>query len=289
MENVAKGPFRMGLALTLLGLHLGALIGVVYCPPWQAGWAVMLWALLWYVLRSLGITIMHHRYWTHGSFKCHALVRWFWMIPATVAFEGPAWGPEDLEHGNYSIGWVENHRQHHAFTEKQGDPHTPKLFGFWWAHWKWLLYQTLLPRGYHPADTLKSDPVARWQYRLYLPIAIGLGFLLPLFVWGVPGLVWCGFVGVVAHLHSAWSVNSIGHTYGRRPRNQDGSVYTDNEARNNRPLALVTSGEGNHGNHHVKPTSAQLGEHWYDGDLGYLIIWLMKCMGLTWNVNKLRT
>lgn len=289
MENVAKGPFRWGLAWTLLGVHLGALFGVIYCPPSKAGWAVMLWAFAWYEARSLGITILYHRYWTHGAFKCHAPVRWFWMIPATVAFEGPAWGPRDWDNSSYSIGWVVNHRQHHAFTEQQGDPHTPKLFGFWWAHMRWLLFQTLLPDGYHPVDTLWNDPVAHWQRRLYLPISIGLGFLLPLYLWGAPGLIWCGFVGVVAHLHSAWAVNSVGHMFGRRPRNRDGSLYTDNEARNNRPLAVLSSGEGNHGNHHVKPTSAQLGEHWYDFDVGWWVILLMQRMGLVWGVTRLRS
>lgn len=284
MENMVKGRFRSSLVLTLAGLHVAAIVGVFLYPPWQVSPSVLVAAVAFYVVRSLGITIMHHRCWTHGSFRCGYWTQMFWAFCAALAFEGPGMIPKERQADSHSRGWVADHRQHHAFTDDVWDPHTPKLFGFWWAHLGWLVYETRWPDTYNPVDPLQDDPVALWQYRSFLPIAVGVGFLLPTLIWGPAGLVWCGFAGVVAHLNSAWTVNSVCHLWGRRPRTISGGEYTADQSRNNRWVALVTMGEGNHGNHHVKQNSAQLGERWYDFDLGWLVIRFMGYTGLAWRI-----
>jgi stearoyl-CoA desaturase (delta-9 desaturase) len=92
-------------------------------------------AAVFYTVSTLGVTIGYHRYFTHGAFKAKRGLRVALAIAGGRAAQGPV------------IGWVADHRRHHAFSDREGDPHSPWLFGtspmalargFWHAHMGWL-------------------------------------------------------------------------------------------------------------------------------------------------------
>lgn len=267
MIKPVKGPFRPLLLLGLVIVHGGALYGAR--EIWRTGAPLAVWlgALAWYCMRSLGVTMGYHRFWTHGSYRCGPVTQWILAVWGAMAFEGSI------------LNWRHNHRQHHAFTDKVGDPHSPRM-GFWWAHVTWLLWETVVPAGFNPGDD-DNNWVVKWQHRLSWPFAIGLGFLLPLWLWGWPGLWLCGFIAVTLHWHATWLVNSACHRWGTRPLTLDGGgVATADDSRNNIAVALVTMGEGWHGNHHVKQNSAHLGRVWWHWDPGFWCIKLLERIGL---------
>jgi stearoyl-CoA desaturase (delta-9 desaturase) len=164
--------------------------------------------------------------------------------------------------------WVAVHRKHHAFTDEDGDPHSPALLG-------WMRVQFTNPALYRRAareegivDKYARDiKVDRWDRVLFdrplVGLSLGVGVL-----WVLLG-PWYGIVAAFVHANTYLSisgaVNAIGHRFGRRP-------YA-NSATNLFWLALLSSGEGWHNNHHAAPTSARLGFRFRQVDFGWWTIW----------------
>jgi stearoyl-CoA desaturase (delta-9 desaturase) len=240
----------------------------------------------------VGISVGYHRYWTHQSFKCPRWLQYPLAVCGAVATEGPLMVPPELRAGKRYAGWVPDHLQHHAYTDRDGDPHSPLEWGFWWAHMGWLNYETLPPAGWRASSRLDHDPVVRWQYRFYWRLAVGFGFVAPMLI----GLWWAGWLAALQclliagflrgtlFLHFTWLVNSATHLWGSRARDAGGTPYTDDASRNNLTVALLTFGEGYHGNHHADPNSASLGVRWWDFDPGKWLIHSLRLLGLTWQV-----
>src|SRR4249919_3332124 len=63
------------------------------------------------------IPVGYHRYFTHGGFKARRALRIALAVAGSLAIEGPV------------IRWVADHRRHHAFSDREGDPHSPWRFG----------------------------------------------------------------------------------------------------------------------------------------------------------------
>ncbi len=175
--------------------------------------------------------------------------------------------------------WVAVHRKHHAFTDVEGDPHSPVLNG--WVKVQMLNVAMYRREANNPRTIeryAKDLPPTRLDRVLYdhalIGLAIGVASLCLLFGWQI-GLV-AAFAHVNIYLGGSAAVNAIGHHFGRRPY--------DNNAGNLQWLAFVTAGEGLHNNHHAKPTSAKLSHRWFEIDPGW---WLIKT--LTWvRLAKLR-
>lgn len=270
MDNIVKGGFRLGLMFALIGLHMGFGYGLWSAWHYGVAWQVLVATLVIHCVRLLVITVGYHRYWTHGAFECHPVIQVLLAIGCCLPLQGSA------------NDWVPDHHQHHRFTDKEGDPHTPKQ-GFWWSHVLWLAFHTERVGAYRPTCRYGDGWILRWQQRLYWPIGVGLGFVLPWYFWGMPGLLWCGFISVVVQLHSTWCVNSVCHIWGKHPRTLTGEPYLLDDSRNNAVIATITMGEGWHGNHHVKPTAANIGRsHWFDP--GWWAIWGLERLGLAWDV-----
>ena len=168
--------------------------------------------------------------------------------------------------------WVAVHRKHHAFTDVEGDPHSPVLNG--WVKVQLLNVSMYRREARNPrtierySRDLRPDRLDRALYDHAL-VGLGLGVvaLCVVFGWRVGFLA--AFVHVNVYLAGSAAVNAIGHHFGRRPY--------DNNAGNLQWLAFVTAGEGLHNNHHAKPTSAKLSHRWFEIDPGW---WLIK--SLTW-------
>jgi stearoyl-CoA desaturase (Delta-9 desaturase) len=261
------------------------------CACWQA-WQGLLkpsdlavFAIL-YTLTGFGVTVGFHRLLTHRSFKTFAVVRGLLTALGSAAIEGPV------------ISWVADHRKHHAFADKPGDPHSPHVdHGVGWAgafrgllhaHLGWLFVHTQRGARARFAPDLVADPVVRFIDRTFLAwaaaglaLAFGLGAALGRSVEaGLTGLLWGGAVRMLVVHHVTYSINSLCHFFGRR------RFPTPDRSRNLAWLALPTLGEAWHNNHHAFPTSAHHGMRRWERalDPSALVIRALEKCGLAWDV-----
>jgi stearoyl-CoA desaturase (delta-9 desaturase) len=252
-----RGPALYDKILTALFaiapfVALAALIAWDQPFPW---FAVVLTAVLIVVLGH-GITIGFHRLFTHRGFVAARPLKLTLAVLGTLAFQGSI------------IGWVADHRRHHRFSDRPGDPHSPYwkgdeplsgIGGLWHAHLGWTFSVDPTSREKYAPDLLADRDIVLVD-RLFLPIAV-MTFAIPFalgFLWnGWAGAVTCflcaGLVRVGITLNGTWAVNSICHRFGTRP------FDTRDRSTNFAPLAIITMGEAWHNNHHAFPRSARHG------------------------------
>ena len=244
------------------------------------GLAVML--VLHWVTGSLGICLGYHRMLTHTGMKTYGWVRYTFATIGMLAGEGSP------------LDWVADHRKHHACSDQEGDPHTPNDGGLW-SHMTWLAFHThngdrkaYLERW---APDLYKERGMRLMDILFLPAHIAVGavlfavgyFWMQDFYMACSLLVWGMFVRLVLVLHATWLVNSASHMFGYR------NYETTDDSRNNPLVAVVAYGEGWHNNHHAYPRMAKHGHKWWEFDITWQAIRLMRATGLMWDVVDYRT
>ena len=260
-----------------------------------AGWQLWESALHWhdvivflivYTLTGLGITVGFHRLLTHRAFKASPWLRGTFAALGSAAIEGPV------------ISWVADHRKHHAFADREGDPHSPHvdhghglkgaLKGLAHAHVGWLFIHTQRGSKERYAPDLMKDPVIRWVDRTFLLWVIA-GLAVPFLLgWaiggtllaGLTGLLWGGLVRMLVLHHVTYSINSLCHFFGRR------DFPTDDESRNLLWLAPLSFGESWHNNHHAFPTSAHHGLRAGQIDISAWVIRALEAVGLAWDVQR---
>jgi fatty-acid desaturase len=257
------------ITATFMGLfHVGAVIAI-FMWSWQALVAAL---ILWWVAGSLGVGMGYHRLLTHRGYKTPKLVEYFLTLCGTLSLEGGA------------INWVVTHRIHHAHTDHEGDPHSPRD-GRWWAHMGWILTGTAQQHDKATlaryAPDLMKDKVHVWFNRLYWVPLVLLGIAL-LFLGGWKMLMWGTFLRVTFNLHATWLVNSATHMWGSR------RFETKDDSTNNWWVALLTFGEGWHNNHHAHPTAARHGLAWYEIDLNWWGIRTLQFLGLAKAIKLVR-
>ncbi len=255
----------------LTAIHIGAL-AAAFTFSW-AGLITLL--LLGWMTGSIGICLGYHRLFTHRSFAVIRPLRW------SIAALGSLAGQGSL------IDWVADHRKHHALSDREGDPHSPND-GAWWSHMLWLMSarsRTNQAHRRHWAPDLLKEPVLVWIDRLFLPFQLVFGaivFGLGLWIGGVATacslLVWGVFLRLVFVLHATWLVNSASHMWGYR------NYETRDNSRNLWWVALLTYGEGWHNNHHAFPRMARNRHKWWEFDLTFEVIRLLRSLGLAHDV-----
>ncbi len=258
----------------ILFLHLGALLAFV--PAYFSWSAVAVCVFLHWLTGGIGICMTYHRLLTHRSFATR---------PKAVEYVLTAIGCAASEGG--PIGWVADHRKHHAHSDDPDDVHSPKD-GFGWAHMFWWMTPDITsihtPEYYNKwAPDLYKDPVLRFLDRWHIIFPIGLAAALYAIGYyttgsGMPMLVWGFFVRSILVLHSTWLVNSATHVWGYRTH------QTRDDSTNLWWVALVTYGEGWHNNHHAFQTSARHGNRWWEVDMTYIAIKLASLVGLFYDV-----
>ena len=272
------------------------LIGVALPPAALVAAVVLLWnraigplelGLLigFYVITCLGVTLGYHRMFTHRAFESSRAFRAIIAACGSMAVEGSV------------ITWVADHRKHHAFTDREGDPHSPHLTGpgffgavkgLWHAHVGWLFETVGTAERERFAPDLVKDRLIRVMDKLFLLWA-ALGFAIPFALgWAIGGgigtaltaLLWGGFVRVFLLHHVTWSINSVCHFFGRK------RFDIEDESRNVFWLAPLSMGEAWHHNHHAFPTSAFHGLRFWErmADPTGLVIVLLERLGIIWNV-----
>jgi len=261
-----------------------------------AGWQVWGSALNWtdvvlflvmYLLTGLGITVGFHRLLTHRSFKTYPWLRGLFGILGSAAIEGPV------------ISWVADHRKHHVFSDKPGDPHSPHvdhgvgvrgaLRGLAHAHVGWLFIHTERGLKTRYAPDLIADPVVSFVSRTFV-VWVAAGLAAPFFLgWliggtveaGLTGMLWGGAVRMLVLHHATYSINSLCHFFGRR------QFKTGDESRNLFWLSFFTFGEAWHNNHHAFPTSFRHGMRGWQFDPSAGVIWALEKSGLAWDVVRI--
>ncbi|GGV21344.1 stearoyl-CoA 9-desaturase [Kitasatospora herbaricolor] len=248
---------RVTLALFIGVPFLALLAAVPVAWGWGVGWLDLVIATVMYFVACHGITIGFHRYFTHGAFKANRALRLTLAVAGSLAIEGPL------------VRWVADHRKHHRFSDKEGDPHSPwrygesvpaLLKGLWWAHMGWLFDEEQTPQQKYAPDLI-ADPAIRAISRLFWVWTL-ISMMLPPLVGGLVTMSWQGaltaffwgsLVRVALLHHVTWSINSICHAIGERPfksRDRSGNVWW---------LAVLSCGESWHNLHHADPTSARHG------------------------------
>jgi stearoyl-CoA desaturase (delta-9 desaturase) len=264
-------------------------LGFVVWQLWREllGWSDIVVFAIMYVITGLGVTVGFHRLFTHRSFKTGRTVRVLLGVLGSAAIEGPV------------ISWVADHRKHHTFSDKPGDPHSPHvdhggglggaLRGLVHAHLGWLFIHTQRGLKTRYARDLLADPIVRYVDRTFLLWALAglaapflLGWAITGTVFGgLTGLLWGGGVRMLVVHHATYSINSLCHFFGRR------RFSTDDESRNLRWLSFLTFGEAYHNNHHAFPTSFQHGMSRWAFDPSAWVIWALEKTGLAWDVVRI--
>jgi stearoyl-CoA desaturase (Delta-9 desaturase) len=171
--------------------------------------------------------------------------------------------------------WVAVHRKHHAFSDKEGDPHSPVLLGYWRVQWQLpVLYRRVAQDQATVARYARDLPPDRFDRLFFdhgwLGLLLSSGVVIAVAGWQV--MVIAAVVHGVIYLGGSGAINAIGHRWGRKPY--------DNLATNNRWLALLVAGEGLHNNHHAAPTSGCFSFKRTEIDPAWLVICLLARMRL---------
>ena len=252
--NSAKWQRRSVLIITLVPF-IGFVAAIA--ALWGRGLSVVdaSIALFFYAFTGLGVTVGFHRLFTHRSFEAARPLKIVLAIAGSMALQGSL------------IDWVAAHRRHHAFSDKEGDPHSPHLDegegvagvvrGLWHAHVGWLVSPERTDIERWAPDLLKDRDLVKVHGQI--PLLTVATFLLPGLiglaitrsVWGgVTAFLWGSLARIFFLHHVTWSINSVCHFYGKRP------FVSSDFSTNNWVLSILSFGESWHNNHHAFPSSA---------------------------------
>jgi stearoyl-CoA desaturase (Delta-9 desaturase) len=236
--------------------------GLVDLPWW--GYALVTFAVV--QIMFMAITLFLHREQSHGGLELHPALRhffrfWLWFTSGTVTRE-----------------WVAVHRKHHSYSDQQGDPHSPVIFGL-----KKVLFE-----GYELYVEAARDPQVLDAYGRGTPddwlernvygrhsksglILCGLTYIA---LFGVFAIVMFGIQLAAQPFFAAGVINGVGHAVGYR------SFEMPAAARNIVPWGLLVGGEELHNNHHAFPRSARFSMQPWEFDMGWMWICVFRFFGL---------
>ena len=265
------------LGLVIVVPFLAVLAAVPIAWGGWLGWTDVLIMGAMYWLTGHGITVGFHRLFTHKSYKPNRAVKIFWAVAGSMAIQGPV------------VRWVADHRKHHKFSDRDGDPHSPwrygtdtkaLLKGLAHAHLMWLFDPEQTPQRKYAPDLMKDRDIVRVSRQFPLWVVVSL--LLPAVLGGLltmswqgalTGFFWGSLVRVSLLHHVTWSINSICHAIGDRPfvsRDKSANVWW---------LAIPSMGESWHNLHHADPTCARHGVLRGQVDTSARVIWFMEKLG----------
>jgi len=241
---------------------------LVFFVPWT--WEfVGVWAVS-HFLRAIGLTLAFHRYYAHRAFQMNRVARFVWTFIGTAAMQkGPLW-------------WAGHHVNHHRYSDREGDPHSPAVSGVYYAHIGWFLNDTRNDKveASNPVvrDFSKAPEIAFLDRFFVLPPLI---LAAALYAWGgFPWLFWGFCLPTMTLAHATFAINTVNHMFGSR------RFDTIDESRNNALTALFAVGEGWHNNHHRYQRAARNGFYWWEFDPTWYVIRLMALLGLAWDVQS---
>jgi stearoyl-CoA desaturase (delta-9 desaturase) len=278
VRPLLDAPQTAAAAVAMWAFVAGPPLCLILVVPFAWGWGLsaldVAMAVVAYLVSGLGIAVGYHRLFTHRSFKARRGLRIALAVAGSLAVEGSP------------VQWVANHRRHHAFADREGDPHSPWRYGtdtralfkgLLHAHVGWMLKRELSNRARFAPD-IAADPDLRLVGRLFGPLTV-VSLLAPALVGGLitgtwtgalTGFFWAGVIRMALLHHVTWSVNSICHVAGKRP------FASRDKATNFWPLALLSFGESWHNSHHADPTGARHGVLPGQLDPAARLIWVFE-------------
>jgi stearoyl-CoA desaturase (delta-9 desaturase) len=279
-EEIDPASYKTMLEQVLLILFVVIpFLAVLAAIPvlWVTGfltWRDAVIAVAMYAITGHGITVGFHRYFTHRAFRAKQWLRVTLAVAGSMAIQGSV------------IQWVSDHRKHHRFSDRDGDPHSPWRYGdnaralakgFFYAHLGWLFdWEKTSEKRYAPE--LLADKVISWVSKTF-PVWVAVSMLVPPLVgglwswswWGaLTAFFWGSLVRVALLHHVTFSINSVCHIKGRRP------FKTRDRSQNVWWLALPSMGESWHNFHHAEPASARHGVRVLEIDTSAALIKVME-------------
>lgn len=236
-----------------------------------------------WLITGLGLTVGYHRLFTHRAFTTNTAVSSLLIVMGSMAGRGPM------------ISWAAMHRRHHELSDHEGDLHSPNLHGtdflgrlrgFLHAHLTWMIEHDYPNVAHYVPDLMQERTLVKVNSYYYAWVLLGLliptliGALASASLWGAAmGFLWGGVVRMFVVEQTMSALNSVLHTFGRRPFRT-----RDDHSGNLALMAWLGWGEGWHNNHHAFPYSAAFGLRWFEFDPGFLFIRLLERLGLAWDV-----
>jgi stearoyl-CoA desaturase (Delta-9 desaturase) len=275
----SRHPVRFGKTVEMIIIHMVPLLAFFTGATWF-DWTI---AIVLYFLRMFFVTGFYHRYFSHRTFKTS---RWFQFIMAFLA-------ETSMQKG--VLWWGAHHRVHHRTSDTPADPHSMKVYGFWYSHIGWILGPDYKETDYEGISDFSKYKELVWLNKHYIvpPISLMLlvmilggivngGSILAMF--SVPGGLSTLFIGyflsTVVLYHGTFSINSIMHLFGRK------RYETGDESKNSAVLAFITLGEGWHNNHHYYESSTRQGFFWWEFDITYYLLKMISWFGLVWDIKE---
>jgi stearoyl-CoA desaturase (Delta-9 desaturase) len=283
LRDDPKGTFEKVLIGTFVAVPMLALVAAIPLAwGWGLGWHDVVIALVFYYISGLGISMGFHRYFTHLSYKAKPGLRVALAIAGSLAIEGPV------------LSWVADHRRHHKYSDREGDPHSPWRFGDdWkaltkglaWAHMGWMFNDDQTSREKFCPDLLadsRIERISRWFPALVVTSLLAPALIGGLWSWSWQGAVtaffWASLVRIAFLHHITWSINSICHTFGKE------EFEVRDKSRNVNWLAILSFGESWHNLHHADPTCARHGALRGQIDIAARLIWFAERLGWAYDV-----
>ena len=219
---------------------------------------ILLYTLIVTHITIICVTLFLHRGQAHKGIEFHPILShfmrfWLWITTGMVTKQ-----------------WVAIHRKHHRFSDNEGDPHSPHVFGIWNIFLRGVMYyvregrnastMTTYGRG-TPNDWLERKIYSRYNFHGIL-IMLTINTLLfgywGLLIWAIQ-MIWIPF-------WAAGVINGIGHWFGYK------NGETRDKSTNIIPWGIIIGGEELHNNHHINPASVKMSRRWFEFDIGYM--WL---------------
>jgi len=236
--------------------HVLTIPAIIYAIATQQYYLFLIAFVFWLIIGPISSVITLHRLLTHRSFKTYLWLENLLSYISVISTVGP------------TISWVALHRQHHATSDRAGDPHSPYVegrFNLKQAIKVWIGYDWKIPNipVAYVKDLMRSR-THRFIFNHYFKIIFAFSFILILidpvlwlFVYVVPASMTVHLIGIV---------NVLGHTHGYR------TYDTKDKSTNSWIANIISMGDGWHNNHHARANNWYSGETWWEWDLMGLII-----------------
>ena len=212
------------------------------------------------------VTLYLHRGQAHKSVVFHPVIEhfmraWLWLTTGMVTKQ-----------------WVAIHRKHHRYSDRAGDPHSPHVYGIWQVLFQGAVLYHEASKDKDMVSTYGRGSPADWVehniYTAHSRLGIGILFVLNtvMFGWWGP-LIW-GIQMIWIPFWAAGVVNGVAHWWGYR------NGETRDLSRNISPWGIVIGGGELHNNHHLEPASARLSKKWWEFDIGWMYICILRALRL---------
>jgi fatty-acid desaturase len=213
-----------------------------------------LWLLAFFVyflMMGLGVSLLNHRILSHKSVNVNnRFIKIFLLFWSTVMLQGS------------TMAWVAMHREHHAYSDTERDPHGPND-GFWKSYWMSMFHT---PSIRFIKDFIRDKDITFFHTHYWI---INIAYSTMLYIlFGFTGVLFLHLVPAAMTWHGVSMVNAVSHMKYNVPwiigyRNFD----TDEQSKNIPLAGYLTFGEAWHNNHHGRPREISFQLKWWEFDL----------------------